>query len=268
VEVAVPEIEAIVGRLDAVIADARVRRHRLGFFAAMYRQVTRCVGREVEAGAFDDNIRMARFVSLFAGRYLDAVDLWQAGGQPTRCWRAAFRAAERQDRVILQHVLLGMNAHINLDLAVVAATVSPGDSIGTLKGDFGRINDVLQGLMDPLQDCVGRFSPLLHVLWAVGGDTDDEVLNFSVRVARADAWHQAVMLARLDARRRALAVEVLDRKVAVLARVVVEPGGILERAVDVVAHLESDDVVAIIDALARVEPRPRPEGSGLPAPPV
>jgi hypothetical protein len=57
---------------------------------------------------------------------------------------------------------------------------------------------------------------------------------------------------------------VLDRKVAVLARLVVEPGGILERAVDVVAHLESDDVVAVIDALALVEPRPLPAGSGGP----
>lgn len=255
---AIPEIDAIVERLDAVIADARARRHRLGFFAAMYRQVTQCVGREVEAGAFDDDVRMARFVSLFAGRYLDAVDRWQAGGQPTRCWRAAFRAAERQDRVILQHVLLGMNAHINLDLAVVAAKVSSGNTIGTLKGDFERINDILQGLMEPLQDCISRFSPALHVLWEVGGGTDDEVLNFSIRVARADAWHQAVLLARLGAVPRTVAIDMLDRKVAVLARVVVEPGGILERAVDVVAYLESDDVVAVIDALSRVKPRPLP----------
>ena len=255
---AAPEIDAILQMLDAVVADARTRRQRLGFFAAMYRQVTTTVRREVEAGAFDDDARMARFVALFAGRYLDAVGLWQAGERPTRSWRAAFRAAERSDRVILQHVLLGMNAHINLDLAIVAATISPGDSIVELKGDFGRINDILQRLMEPLQDCIGHFSPLLHVLWSVGGDTDDEVLNFSLRVARADAWHQAVTLAHIDAGRRAAAVDLLDRKVAVLGRVVTEPGGILERAVDVVAYLESDDVVAVIDALALVEARPLP----------
>jgi len=254
-----PEIDAIVERLDAVVADARARARRKGFFAAMYRQVTLTVRREVEAGSFDDDARMERFVALFAGRYLDAVQLSEAGGQPTRSWRAAFRAGERSDRVILQHVLLGMNAHINLDLAVVAATIAPGDTIDDLKDDFGRINDILQRLMDPLQDCIGRFSPLLHVLWAVGGGgADDEVLNFSVRVARADAWFQAVTLTRLDGGRRALAVDLLDRKVAVLARLVAQPGGILERAVDVVAFMESDDVVAVIDALARVEPRSLP----------
>ncbi|HVF14381.1 MAG TPA: DUF5995 family protein, partial [Acidimicrobiales bacterium] len=223
---------------------------------AMYRQVTTTVGREVEAGAFDDDERMARFVAMFAGRYLDAVALWDAGGQPTRSWRAAFRAAERGDRVIIQHVLLGMNAHINLDLAIVAADMCPGDSIVELKDDFGRINDVLQRAMVPLQESIGRFSPLLHVLWAVGGDVDDEVLNFSIRVARAESWQQAVTLAHLDADRRGIAVDSLDRKVSVLARLVTDPGGILERAVDVVAFLESDNVVAVIDALARVDPGP------------
>jgi len=251
-----PEIDAVVDRLDDVVADARARRLRLGFFAAMYRQVTTTVRREVEAGSFDDDARMARFVAMFAGRYLEAHRLWEAGEQPTRSWRAAFRATERSDRVILQHVLLGMNAHINLDLAVVAATISPGDAIAELKDDFGRINDILQRLMVPLQDTIGRFSPLLHVLWAVGGDSDDEVLNFSIRVARADAWNHAVALAHLGGDRRAVAVDLLDRKVAMLARLVAQPGGILERAVDVVAFLESDDVVAVIDALGKVEAGP------------
>ncbi|HEX7277565.1 MAG TPA: DUF5995 family protein [Acidimicrobiales bacterium] len=253
-----PEIDAIVERLDGIVADARARRHRYGYFAAMYRQTTAAVRREIEAGHFDDDARMARFVAMFAERYLTAVRTWEAGHQPTRSWRAAFRVTERKDALILQHLLLGMNAHINLDLAVVAAAISPGDSIVELKGDFERINDVLQRLMDPVKDCVGRFSPLLHVLEAVGGDTDDQILNFSIRVARNDAWQQAVTLAHLDAERAALAIDSLDRKVAVLAHLVAQPGGVLNRAVDLVAFLESDDVVAIIDALALVEPTPRP----------
>ncbi len=258
VVVPTPEIDAIVDRLDGIVADARARRHRYGFFAAMYRQTTDAVRQEVEAGRFDDDARMARFVAMFAERYLTAVRTWEAGQQPTRSWRAAFRATDRKDVLILQHLVLGMNAHINLDLAIVAAAICPGDSIVELKADFGRINDVLQRLMDPVKACVGRFSPLLYVLGAVGGETDDEVFNFSIRVARHDAWQQAVTLAHLDAERAALAIDSLDRKVAVLARLVAQPGGVLNRAVDVVAFLESDDVVAVIDALALVEPTPLP----------
>ncbi|MGI8983295.1 MAG: hypothetical protein ACR2HM_01980 [Acidimicrobiales bacterium] len=43
---------------------------------------------------------------------------------------------------------------------------------------------------------------------------------------------------------------------AVLGKVVASPGGLLQRAVDVVAATESDDVVAITDALGRVTPGP------------
>ncbi len=255
---AVPEIDAIVLRLDDVVAHARARRHRSGFFAAMYRQTTKAVAREVEAGSFDDDARMARFISLFAGRYLEALRIWDDGKQPTRSWRATFRATDRSDALILQHLLLGMNAHINLDLAVVAATICPGDSIVDLKADFGRINDILSGLLDPVRDCVARFSPLLHVLWDLGGDVDDSVLNFSIRVARNDAWQQAVTLAHLGTEQLPTAIDSLDRKVAVLARLVAQPGGVLDKAVDVVKFTESKSVVKVIDALALVTPEPLP----------
>ena len=53
------------------------------------------------------------------------------------------------------------------------------------------------------------------------------------------------------ARRQAL-VDSLDRRVAVLGKLVAHPGGLLQRAVDVVAATESDDVVAVLDALTRL----------------
>lgn len=253
----VPEIDAIIQRLDVLVADARARRHRYGFFAAMYRQTTKAVKRGAEAGSFDDDERMARFVALFAGRYLEAARLWQGGQPTTRSWRMAFQTTDSRDAIILQHLLLGMNAHINLDLPIVAATLCPGDAIVGLRADFGRINDILQGLLDPVQNCISRYSPLLHVLWDLG-QADDAVLNFSIRIARDDAWKQAVTLAHLDAERRAPAIDSLDRKVAVLARLVAQPGGVIAHAVDVVRFTETRSVVKVIDALAKVEPEPLP----------
>ena len=247
------DIDATVARLSQAIGETRARNPRLALFGAMYRQTTVAVGRGVDAGVFDDGDRMGRFIALFAGRYLEALRVATAGGQPTRSWRMAFAAAERPDRVILQHLVLGINAHINLDLGIVAAQVAPGDAIAGLKDDFGRINDVLGRLAPPVQDCLGRFSPLLHVLFTVSGRKDDEVLNFSFKVARSEAWAQAVTLAHLDPAIVPLAIDSLDRKVSVLGRLVTDPGGVMERAVDVVAFTESDDIVAIVDALGQVE---------------
>jgi hypothetical protein len=240
-----------VHTLGAEVDAARQRADRRGWFTAMYHQTTSEVRDRVAAGAFDDAERMCGFVERFAARYLGPLGDWQEGRPVPRSWKQAFAAG--RDNVILQHLLLGMNAHINLDLAVVAAETCPGEAIHGLHDDFMAINDVLGALMPKVRACIGRFSPLLDVVDRVGGGEDDEVLNFSIRVARNQSWSQALVLASTaDLVRRAELVESLDRSVAVLGKVVASPGGLLQRAVDLVAATESDDVVAVMDALGRV----------------
>jgi hypothetical protein len=219
----------------------------------MYRQTTSTIRDRVVAREFDDAERLGRFVERFAAMYLGPLADARAGRPVPRSWQRAFDAARTGDQVILQHLLLGINAHVNLDLAVVAAEMCPGDQIGSLHDDFMRINDVLAALMPRVRACIGRFSPLLDIIDRVGGADDDKVLNFSIRVARDEAWDQAVILAAVDDPvRRARLIDSLDRRVAVLSRVVSNPGGLLQRAVDVVAATESNNVVAIMDALGKV----------------
>jgi hypothetical protein len=251
--ISTPRIDAVVHKLAAEVDDARRRADRRGWFGAMYLQTTRTVRDRVAADLFDDAERMERFVDAFAGRYLAPLQASLEGRPVPRCWAVAFDLARRSDRVILQHLLLGINAHVNLDLAVVAAEICPGPEIGALKDDFMRVNAILAALLPEVRACIGRFSPLLDVIDRVGGADDDEILNFSIRVARDEAWLQALVLAATgDPTRRAQLVDSLDRSVAVLGKVVASPGGLLRRAVDLVAATESDDVVAIMDALGRV----------------
>jgi hypothetical protein len=249
-----PRIDAVVQLLEVEIDAARRSADRRGWFSSMYRQTTRAVRDRLLAGGFDDAGRMERFVERFAARYVGPLHDWQEGRPVPRSWRVAFGAG--RDKLILQHLLLGMNAHINLDLAVVAAETCPGEEITALHDDFMRVNDILGALLPPVRACIGRFSPLLDVIDRVGGGDDDEVLNFSIRVARDEAWSRALVLAATDdPARRSELVDSLDRGVAVLGKVIASPGGLLQRAVDVVAATESDDVVAVIDALGQVQAR-------------
>lgn len=241
--------------MEAAVQAARADADRRGWFTAMYRQTTRAVRDRTAAGVFDDPERMGRFVERFAARYLGPLRAHAEGRPVPRCWRAAFEAG--RDHLILQHLLLGMNAHVNLDLAVVAAETCPGREIESLRDDFMRVNDILGALLPKVRFCIGRFSPLLDVIDRIGGGEDDEILNFSLRVARKEAWSQALVLASTDdPARRAELVDSLDRGVAVLGKVVASPGGLLQRAVDLVAATESDDVVAVMDALGEVAPDP------------
>ncbi len=66
-------IDEVLAELDHIIAEAAEQGRRLGYFAALYRDVTARVDAAIEAGEFQDNARMARLDVAFAHRYLDAL---------------------------------------------------------------------------------------------------------------------------------------------------------------------------------------------------
>jgi hypothetical protein len=250
--VSAEDVDGVIVALTRVVEEARETAHRRGYFAAVYRAMTQAVRDGIEADFFDDGPRMARFVKTFADRYLDALALFRAGIRPTRVWDACFECNERSDRLILQQLVVGMNAHINLDLGVAAAEVTQGTDIRSMKADFERINALIASLLDPIQSAVGRFSPLLDLLWKVSDRPDDEVLNFSFRVAREQAWQQAVVLAGQTPGDRPATIQAFDRSAVLLARLVGDPGFLLGRAVSIVRHTEREDVPAVIDTLSEV----------------
>jgi hypothetical protein len=242
-------IDEVVVALDHIIAAALAERSRIGLFAALYRQVTLRVRQGIADGMFDDGPRMDRLDTVFANRYLDALAAWQAGRRPSKCWRVALDATQRTDLLVLQHLLLGINAHINLDLGVAAAQVSPGAALPGLRADFERINQILAALTDAVQVVLERFSPLLHLIDGVGDELDDSIINFSLTAAREDAWLHAQLLAVLPPAYQDATIAVIDAKTRFLGRVVAEPGPIVTRLLTIVRLPESDDIPAIITAL-------------------
>src|SRR5690606_4324484 len=84
------------------------------------------------------------------------------------CWSASFELVNNQTLLILQHLLLGMNAHIALDLGVATAEIADGNLTESLKRDFFRLNHILTTLIDVVQTEIAEASPLIRYLdrWA------------------------------------------------------------------------------------------------------
>lgn len=246
-------VDDVLDALDAVIRRARERSERVGFFAVMYRAVTARVKDGIDAGFFDDGERLARLDVAFAARYLDALHAFQAGRRPTASWDAAFGAAASARPILLQHLLLGVNAHINLDLGVAAATVAPGEALPDLRRDFDRVNEILATAFDSVQRALRRLSPCLGLLDRLGGRHDDEVIRFSIEKARAGAWAFATELAPLDPSAWPGPIRTRDARVSRVARMVLSPGFPLELGLVAVRACERSDVRRTIDVLAEVE---------------
>ncbi|MFI5884992.1 DUF5995 family protein [Streptomyces sp. NPDC051554] len=243
---AAQNIDEVVDGLAGIVREATDTGDRVGYFAALYRQVTVEIRKAIHAGQFEDGARMDRFDTLFGNRYFAAYDAWRRDRSGPRCWRETFRLLDDADTVIVQHLILGVNAHINLDLAVAAAGTDPGKDIQALRHDFLLINDILARVVLVLEDSVGAVSPLLSLLDKVGGRTDEEILDFSVVQSRQEAWYNAVLLAGQTEAQREVTIERLDVRAAVLARLIARPGLLVRPALELIRGTESGDVGAVI----------------------
>jgi hypothetical protein len=243
-------IADVVGEMRSIVDRAKIDDDVNGYFAAMYLGVTTTVERGLSTGLFTTPERLSALTVAFAGRYLDALALHRRGEPPTQSWDAAFAAARTWRPTVLQHLLLGMNAHINLDLGVACAQVAPGDAIGVLEPDFLEINRVLAGLVQSVQDRLNRVSPLYRFVDDISGETDRAVVNFSIARARTEAWRFALELAPLDAAAREQRIATRDDAVARIAARVVRPGAIASTGLLAVRLTERGKRAEIIDILA------------------
>jgi hypothetical protein len=246
---AAENIDDVVDGLAGIVREARRVGDRVGYFAALYRQVTVEVRAAIHGGLFDDGARMDRFDTHFGNRYFDAYDAWRRDQGGPRCWREAFGLLDDADTIIVQHLILGVNAHINLDLAVAAARTSPGEAIHALRRDFLLINDILARVALAVQDSVGALSPFMSLLDQIGARTDERILDFSVHQSRKEAWYNAVLLAGQSEEEREATIERLDIRAAVLARLVTRPGGVVRPALQLIRSTENDDARAVITHL-------------------
>lgn len=246
------DIAGVLRALDEVIATTREEGSRTGYFAVVYRRTTAKVAEGLAGGFFDDGPRMERFDVAFAGRYLQAVEDRRQGRPESRSWQASFDAARKARPIILQHVLLGMSAHINLDLGIAAAETAPGDELAGLRRDFDRVNEILGLLVSDMAADLGAASPWIGLLDRIGGRHDDEIVRFSIEVARTQAWRFAVELAPLAPEHWAAPIGAMDARTARLARAIVNPG-LLGLGLAVIRARESNDVRKVIDLLAEVE---------------
>lgn len=184
-------IEEVISILESIIQVELANKSNLVLFPILYKKVTERVKKGIELGEFEDNPRMERLDVLFANRYLEAYFLWKENHQPTESWIVAFEAAKSNKLILLQHLLLGINAHINLDLGIAVSETMESQALAFIQNDYHKINDILAFMVDDVQGQIGKVSPLFLLLEKLGNGKEDAVVSFSIEVARDEAWRFA-----------------------------------------------------------------------------
>ncbi|WP_437369210.1 DUF5995 family protein [Maribacter litoralis] len=215
-------MQQVLDQLDLIIDDAITTNSRIGYFAYLYRRVTAEIQNEIVLGNFEDNARMEIFDVAFANYYIDAYNGYTRQTPISKSWQFAF-SAKNEPLTILQHIMLGINTHINLDLGLAASAVMQGKQISDIENDFNIVNNILGNIVNEMQDRLSRVSPLLFILDIAGKNTDEEIINFSLGKARALSWYNANLLWGLGVGHQDDAIRNMDLTVLRLGEFIKSP---------------------------------------------
>lgn len=220
-------ITGVIHSLDRILVWAKKHNSRLGYFPALYRRVTIRVKEGIEKGEFDDGPRMERLDILFANRYLEALELYAQGKECTESWKRTFLVAKRRMPIVLQHLMLGMNAHINLDLGISAQQTAAGQPIESIQHDFYHINDLLISMIRDVKGDLGKIWPGLRVLDFFVGKGGTYLATMGLKVSRGFAWNTTTNFAESPPEEYEDRVKRTDQTVARIAENILIPGYII-----------------------------------------
>lgn len=247
----IENIDDVIQTLDSIIEESLKTGDTLGYFAVLYQKVTIKVKEEIENNYFDDGPRMEKLDVVFAKRYIDAYFAWKNNEPVTQSWEIAFSEAPNNNLLVIQHLLLGMNAHINLDLGVAAAEISDNNHIQELEDDFKRINDILASMVDEVQRGLSSIWPFLRKLLSWLGQADNFLVDFSLKIARKGAWKFAKEIDSIEKISWPETITIRDKKVTNKTRLITDPGKIIRFIFQIIRWTERGTIADKIQKLRR-----------------
>ncbi|MCC6187067.1 MAG: hypothetical protein IT256_07940 [Chitinophagaceae bacterium] len=199
-------------------------------------------------GAFENGERMEKLYVIFANRYIEAYYQHKNGQKCTQSWQIAFDATKQQNTV-LQHLILGMNAHINLDLGIAASITARDSDIHLLRNDFDKINDVIGSLVNEVQSDLEDICFPMKFVRYIDNKAKDDVINFSIGIARKTAWASALTLSTIESDLWYDYYEALDTKIKIVANNILNPKLSQSILLKFVQYFEPKSIKQIIASL-------------------
>ena len=246
-------IEEVLKKLDEIIIWSKENKSTVGYFACTYRIMTAQVLKGIQQKKFEDNPRMILLDIAFATRYLDAWENYSKGKKCTNSWYLAFEATKNKELLILQHIFLGMNAHINLDLGISAASIMPYRKINPLKKDFENINTVISSINQKVQDSLNKICYPVNLIDKLSNGKDNVILDFAISKARETSWATAVISSNTPNFMKESVTNIVDYAAAKVASQILNPKLLSSTLAKELKKCESSDVVKNIEILEKTK---------------
>lgn len=221
----IPDVVTCFSQLERFFQDKKDQR---AVFVTAYLRITRAIQKDIESNAFfHDGAWMTSYLIAFANKYREASYHYDMGRLDLvpKSWRLSFDASSQGKALVIQDLILGINAHINHDLPLALFDAGLDPHRNEKHRDHNRINDVIKDVINDIQDRISAYySRSLGVLDRLFGKLDEKFSSFSFEKAREHSWEMAVALA--DARTpeaRDRLKKRLDDQADILGRLILIP---------------------------------------------
>jgi hypothetical protein len=199
---------------------------RRAIFASVYALTTLRMAESIDANAYTNTDWMKSYQTEFANHYRKALNAYalQQRAQVPNAWLKAFDAAASGQTLIIQDALLGMNAHINYDLAFAIEKVKLSPNTTSRYLDHTRVNSVLSEVGDEIAAALGSlYGPNYAAVDAAFGPADELFLAVGMATARQNAWNNAVLLQSSQFWNRWIVVGAIDLAAVTNANLALAP---------------------------------------------
>jgi hypothetical protein len=259
-------IDEVISTLENIISDSIRSKSRAGYFATLYLKVTSSVKEGIQSNRFQNGNRMEELDVTFANRYLEAYYQWQNKEDPTASWQFSFQETAKSSALILEQLLLGMSAHINLDLGIATAQTQADNKapLEDIHVDFDTMNSIISSLTYEALAELDKVSPLLSLLGLHAGNTNSVLIQFSIVNARDGAWCFAGELYGKSGTDFSSNIHERDQNILQLGKSIINQKGMLSFTIWLIHLFEWKNPAKIIRALSNTKKKHFTVGKTLP----
>lgn len=190
-------------RMRAQIQTWLTNGDRRSIFLQCYAIMTQNMQQAIAANRFHDPLWMDRLVAHFADYYFVALDAYEgAAGPVPAIWQQTFDLARDPAVSVIHNLLLGVNAHINYDLALAVsdmlgpeATTSTPVQWAERRADYDLVNQVIAASIDSVQEqVVDEHLPEMRIVDLALGPLDEHLIARMIVQWRDRVWDNALEL--------------------------------------------------------------------------